>query len=171
MRYPYFQVGQNLGPKMPAVTSNYQIAANRGYVSQQQQQQQQSVQPRREANLAKDNVDAKKGTTDLPDGLDDYLTSLGNSKANKQVPAKEPAATQRNPAPPQGGGGGAGNKSGRRRWDFQSKQPDLLDSMDDFGDLDTTKKNAGPVAQRKAAAPALKKKSSFDWDDDDDLFG
>ncbi|XP_022092624.1 serine/threonine-protein kinase MAK-like [Acanthaster planci] len=171
LRYPYFQVGQNLGPKMPPVTANNQMVGNLGYGQQQQQQ----VQQRRNPLLNKDNIlnsptDIKK-TTRMDDSLDDYLTSLGNAKPAKAVPAKEVAPVQRQPAPPAGGAagmGGPGNRSGRRRWDFQKKAPDLFDSIDDFGDFENKKAAAAPVMQRK---PPLKKKSSFDWDDDDDLFG
>ena len=141
---------------MPAVISNQQMSGNRGYTQPQQ---------KREPLFKKDNVPNSpvgynKNVSNDPDGLDDYLTSLGTTKPTKQFPVKEAPAAQ--PA-------GAGNRSGRRRWGFQ-KTSDLFDSMDDFGDLDT--KKIGGVGMQKKAAPVLKKKPSFDWDDDDDdLFG
>ena len=177
LKSPYFQVGQDLGPKIPQQPVKQPVPPsmprtnppyNRANV-QEQENGRGSAKSHRSAKQEED--------------LDDFLLSLGKSKpkAGQQTNNKKqdvPAAKQ--PLPAVGGASTTNNRSGvrsgRRRWDF-GKKSDLFDSFDDFGDLDASvakKKQPAAPAPGQTKFPALGtvgKKSSFDWDDDDGLFG
>lgn len=177
LKYPYFQVGQNLGIKKIKMPSNQQQQMKQPHPPSGPQPRTDPpfspldmVKKENALNSAKSHRSIVKPESDL----DDFMQSLGKSRSKTKVSQK--------PAPSAGGGAALskGNKSaGRRRWDFNEKS-DLFD--DEFGDLDSSiasKKKAvgGGTTTTQTKFPSLgtvgKKasKTSFDWDDDEFLFG
>ncbi|XP_033110074.1 serine/threonine-protein kinase MAK-like [Anneissia japonica] len=149
LKYPYFQVGQNLGPKTPVQTKPQSIESKKYSYGQEN--------PKPNVMGNKDVTSQVERKEDKKDDLDDFLSSLGKKK-EKPAQAVAPA-----------------NKP-RRHWDqaeatktdttkTNARKTNMDNIEDDFDFIMSSIKNK-PVAPITRQPPA-KQKSSFDWGDDD----
>ncbi|XP_006811103.1 serine/threonine-protein kinase MAK-like [Saccoglossus kowalevskii] len=189
LRYPYFQVGQNLGsrpvqktqqPSIPVSSqlSDYTLKAHQPVVSPPQPQPppvpQYSYPNKQKIDLDDDFSfstkpvlarHAKPAVEPHPPSNPQQQENTYNKKDNylsdmSNNPLPSITSTVSTTTVKKENANLA--KSGRRRWG----QPKIKDSMDDFmDDLDFS------MDAKKPALPAVKERKQSKWDDDDDIFG
>ncbi|XP_071500666.1 LOW QUALITY PROTEIN: serine/threonine-protein kinase MAK-like [Diadema antillarum] len=163
LKYKYFQVGQNLGAKVPPALQQQQ---NQRQAVHQNSAKRHVLQEREPSQVSLPKAAAVRQEAQPKDSMDDFFATLGKPK--EQEPPK--------PAVP----ANAGNRSGRRKWETVKKVEDSwdfdLDMSQGFGggsNVKPAKKlggiNSNALPTIGGGGGAVGKKAPFDWDDDDDF--